>query len=69
MVITLTCFYFESLLSPWDYAASSLILTEAGGVITTYAGSPITLDRPCSVVCGTPAAHAEGMALITETLL
>lgn len=41
--------YFELRLSPWDYAAGSLIVEEAGGIVTTMEGNPLTLDRPCSV--------------------
>lgn len=33
--------YFEYLLSPWDFAAASLILTEAGGVLCDLAGNPL----------------------------
>lgn len=33
--------FFECRLSPWDYAAGSLILTEAGGQITRLDGTPI----------------------------
>ena len=33
--------YFESKLKPWDIAAGSLILSEAGGMITDYTGRPI----------------------------
>lgn len=50
---------FEMKLSPWDYAASSLILTEAGGCISQMDGSPIIFDGPCSVVAGTPDAWKE----------
>ncbi len=42
--------FFELRLSPWDYAAGSLIVMEAGGVVTTVEGEPITLDAPCSVM-------------------
>lgn len=42
--------YFELKLSPWDYAAGSLIVEEAGGVVTTVEGEQITLDKPCSVL-------------------
>lgn len=42
--------FFEWTLSPWDYAASSLILTEAGGIITTMDGEEIRFDRPCSIL-------------------
>lgn len=33
--------YFEYLLSPWDFAAASLILEEAGGVLSDLSGSPL----------------------------
>ena len=42
--------YFELLLSPWDYAAGSLIVEEAGGVITTVEEDPISLKHPCSIL-------------------
>lgn len=42
--------FFELKLSPWDYAAGSIIVTEAGGLVTTVEGGKITLDRPCSVM-------------------
>lgn len=42
--------FFELRLSPWDYAAGSLIITEAGGIVTTVEGEPITFDKPCSVL-------------------
>ena len=41
--------FFEFRLSPWDYAAASLIVEEAGGIITTLENTPLTFDRPCSV--------------------
>ena len=37
--------YFEYLLSPWDFTAASLILTEAGGVIAGLNGE--TPDFVC----------------------
>ena len=33
--------YFEKVLKPWDIAAGSLILTEAGGVCKTYANTDV----------------------------
>jgi len=42
--------YFEQKLSPWDFAAGSVILEEAGGVITQFDGSPIVVDRKCGIV-------------------
>lgn len=42
--------YFELRLSPWDYAAGSLIVSEAGGTVTTVEGGPLSFDKPCSVL-------------------
>ena len=54
---------FECILQPWDYAAGALILQEAGGRISQLDGSPITLDRPSSVLSGNPLVHAAFLAL------
>ena len=51
--------FFELMLSPWDYAAGMLLITEAGGVITTMDGDPLPVGQKCSVVAGTPKAHAD----------
>ena len=40
--------FFEFSLCPWDYAAGSLLVTEAGGVISTLDGQPLAFDRRCS---------------------
>ncbi len=37
--------YYERGVFAWDIAAGSLILTEAGGTVTNYDGSPLDLDR------------------------
>lgn len=37
--------YFEMLLNPWDFAAGSLIVEEAGGNVTDMEGKPLTFDR------------------------
>lgn len=42
--------YFELTLAPWDFAAGSLILLEAGGIITTIDGQPIGFDHNYSVL-------------------
>lgn len=41
--------FFEMRLSPWDYAAASLIVSEAGGIISDIDGNPLRFDIPCSV--------------------
>ena len=42
--------YFEYLLSPWDFAAASLILEEAGGVLCNLDGHPLLFTQPSGVL-------------------
>lgn len=42
--------YFEYRLSPWDFAAASLILTEAGGVLSNLQGDELPLTSPTGVL-------------------
>ena len=53
--------FCEPVLSPWDFAAGSVILSEAGGLSTNFAGDPLTLSAPSSCVFGSPGVH--GVAL------
>ena len=41
--------FFEFSLAPWDFAAGSLLITEAGGHISTLEGEALPLDRRGSV--------------------
>ncbi len=49
--------FCEPILSPWDFAAGSVILAEAGGVSAAFDGSPLTFGAPSSCVFGSPTAH------------
>lgn len=49
--------YFELILSPWDYAAGSLIVEEAGGIVSSPDGSPLTFDKKQAVVARCPKAE------------
>lgn len=42
--------FFELRLCPWDYAAGSLIVEEAGGVVTTIDGGELPLNEGCGVL-------------------
>ena len=48
--------YFELNLSEWDIAAGALLVEEAGGVVTDWAGGPKYLSG--NVIAGSPATHA-----------
>jgi myo-inositol-1(or 4)-monophosphatase len=59
---------WEGNLSPWDIAAGSLIIREAGGVITGYAGEALRLDgrRIVTANAGLHARMVEVVALHPE---
>lgn len=44
--------FVEMQLSPWDFCAGCLLVTEAGGIVTQMNGQPLRFDRPVSVLCG-----------------
>ena len=58
--------FLEFKLQPYDYAAASLIVEEAGGVIAQVDGSPIDMEAPCSVLAGTPKACEEIRAILEK---
>ncbi len=58
--------FFEARLSPWDFAAGSLLVTEAGGEISTLNRQPLRLDTPCSVAAGSPRAMEGFWELLEE---
>lgn len=49
--------FFETRLSPWDFAAGMLLVTEAGGRVTDYAGGPLNLLKRGSVVATNGRIH------------
>ena len=60
--------YLELNLNPYDYAAASIIVEEAGGVIAQVGGRPITLDMPCSILAGTKKATEEVRTICNKYL-
>ncbi len=57
--------FFEMRLFPWDYAASSLILTEAGGRICSVDG-PIDLFDQCTVVAANDQRNIDRLLEIVK---
>ncbi len=49
--------YCEPILAPWDFAAGSLILSEAGGLASNFRGEPLVQGRPNACVFGSPVGH------------
>ena len=58
--------FFELQLSPWDYAAGSLIVTEAGGVITNLEGNFPGFDVPSPIVAGNPLSVPSLLKLLAS---
>lgn len=58
--------YFELALSPWDFAASALILTEAGGILTDLNGNVIDVPKKTSVLATNVAAHDAAAEVLAE---
>ncbi len=56
--------FFEKSLQPWDIAAGTLILKEAGGVALNYEGKEISLLSPDDVVFANPKAYEEFTSLL-----
>jgi myo-inositol-1(or 4)-monophosphatase len=55
--------FFEKGLKPWDLAAGSLLITEAGGIVGTFAGESDYLYKG-DVIAGTPKIFAQMVALL-----
>ena len=51
--------FFEAILQPWDYAAASLLIEEAGGIITDMDGGKIDLFSGCPICAGNKISHPE----------
>lgn len=58
--------FFEQQLKIWDIAAGSLLVEEAGGLITSYDGENNFL-KTCDVVCGQQKTHKMLLELIQAT--
>ncbi len=56
--------YWEIKLHPWDVAAGSLILTEAGGAITDLRGGPFRMDSR-RMVASNGRIHREMLAVLS----
>ena len=48
----------------WDVAAGSLMIQEAGGLITSFDGSPLRLDRPQFIAAANESLHRELRAIV-----
>jgi myo-inositol-1(or 4)-monophosphatase len=56
--------FFESGLSPWDVAAGSLMVTEAGGLVGNFTGEADFLHQR-EVVAGAPKIYGQMVTMLT----
>jgi myo-inositol-1(or 4)-monophosphatase len=57
--------FFEMHLSPWDVAAGSLLITEAGGLVSDFSGGQRWLERG-NIVGAPPAVQRELVEMINR---
>lgn len=56
--------FFEKDLQPWDVAAGTLIIKEAGGIALNYEGREIDFSKPNDVVFANTEAYKEFITLL-----
>ncbi|MBR4455550.1 MAG: hypothetical protein IKS32_04935 [Solobacterium sp.] len=58
--------YFELTLKPWDYAAGSLIVQEAGGIFCQPASGDLRYDRSAAILAASAAVAGEAVSLFMK---
>ena len=58
--------YWELGVSPWDIAAGTLLVEEAGGLVTTIKGDPDYFKPPFDVIAANPRLHPKLMAALNQ---
>jgi myo-inositol-1(or 4)-monophosphatase len=58
--------FWEIGLSPWDMAAGALLIFEAGGLVSDFAGEANYFDQG-RIVCGSPKVFAQLLQLVQTT--
>lgn len=57
--------FWEGSLNPWDMAAGAILITEAGGKITDFTGSPFSIYKK-EVIASNGFVHDEMLRVITD---
>ena len=58
--------YLERNLKPWDFAGASIVLQEAGGILTDFAGQPVDFTRNSDCLAAAPKVHPALLNLAGE---
>jgi len=59
--------YFELSIHPWDIAAASIIVQEAGGIVTDIHGDKNFMKEPYSLIGSAPGVYAALLAELEKT--
>ena len=57
-------YFATSGIQAWDVAAGVLIITEAGGVLTSIDGGPLNIDVPEMIAASSPKLHGQMLEVI-----
>ena len=57
--------FWEQRLAPWDVAAGTLLVREAGGLVTDYSGRDIGIEHG-EIAAGNPAIHRWLLEMLTH---
>ena len=58
--------FFEMGLKPWDIAAGSLLITEAGGLIGNFTGDAENFLEQSEILAGTPKIYGQMVAMLSQ---
>lgn len=58
--------FLEGILQPWDYAAGSLIVEEAGALVTDWEGNPVVFNEARPVICAAPQLYDALMEMVRD---
>ncbi|MFK7918294.1 MAG: inositol monophosphatase [Ilumatobacter sp.] len=59
--------YFEEFIQSWDVAAGVLLVTEAGGTVTTFTGDTMDVTTPAGLLAATPALHDQFLTMFVAS--
>ena len=58
--------FFEAILQPWDFSAAKLLIEEAGGKVTDFAGKELPVGMPGAVLAGNGKINEELLRILSE---
>ena len=58
--------FFEAILQPWDFSAAKLLIEEAGGKVSDFAGKELPVGMPGAVLAGNGKINEELLRILSE---